>query len=277
MTAEVKRREDRAVQDGSILRLRSLSKTFEKSSIECLKDISLDVAPSEFLCIFGPNGCGKTTLLNLIAGFKPYFPPSAGEIRMNGDLVQGPSCERVMVFQEDSLFPWLTVEGNIEFGLKTKGVAKSLRREIAEHYIALMGVSDFRGAHPFELSGGMKQKVELARAFAVRPKVLLLDEPFAKVDAITRYSLQEELLRVSDLEKTTIILVTHSVQEAVFLGDRICVMTRRPGTILEQIAVELPEPRTLSDTVNEKRYSSLVSHLLGLSKGGGSVASRRIA
>jgi NitT/TauT family transport system ATP-binding protein len=256
---------NRAADDGSILQLNAISKVFEKSNVLSLKDITFSVKKNEFLCILGPNGCGKTTLLNMIAGFKPFFPPSQGDIRVDGQFIDGPGSDRVMVFQEESLFPWLTVRKNIEFGLKIKGVSKSERRAIADYYLKLMGVEDFKDKHPFELSGGMKQKTELARAFALKPKILLLDEPFAKVDAMTRYNLQEELLRVAELEKSTVLFVTHSVQEAVFLGESIYVMTKRPGTILEKINVNIPKPRKLSDTVGTAKFSSIVGHLLGLS------------
>jgi NitT/TauT family transport system ATP-binding protein len=259
----------RAGANGSMLTLRAVSKTFEKSNVHSLQNINLEIGRYEFLCILGPNGCGKTTLLNLVAGFKPYFPPTKGEIYIEGQLVNGPSSDRVMVFQEESLFPWLNVQDNIEFGLRIKGVPKPERRKISEHYLTLMGLEEFRDKHPFELSGGMKQKTELARAFALNPKILLLDEPFAKVDALTRYNLQEELLRVSELEKSTVIFVTHSVQEAVFLGDRICVMTKRPGKILELVKVEIPKPRKLPDTVNDKKFSRLISYLLSIAPEGG--------
>ena len=260
-----RKHENRAVDDGSILQLQAVSKVFEKSNVYSLKEISFSVKKNEFLCILGPNGCGKTTLLNLIAGFKPFFPPSQGDIRVDGQFIDGPGSDRVMVFQEESLFPWLTVRKNIEFGLKIKGVSKPERQAIADCYLKLMGVEEFKDKHPFELSGGMKQKTELARAFALKPKILLLDEPFAKVDAMTRYNLQEELLRVAELEKSTVIFVTHSVQEAVFLGDSIYVMTKRPGAILEKIDVNIPKPRTLSNTVGTTKFSALVGHLMGLS------------
>ena len=216
-----------------ILEARSLYKSFASSKVLALEDVNLKVKRREFLCILGPNGCGKTTLLNLIAGFKPYFPPSKGEILVNGEPIRGPSSDRAMVFQEQTLFPWLNVQDNIVFGLKIKGRPKAERRKVSKHYLKLMGLEEFRDKYPFQLSGGMKQKTELARALALKPKILLLDEPFAQVDALTRLSLQEELIRVSELEKRTSMFVTHSIQEAIFLGDRICVMTKRPGKIKE--------------------------------------------
>ena len=245
-----------------------MTKKFDGSDVFSLLNVNLSVKNHEFVCIIGPNGCGKTTLLNLIAGFQPYFPHTDGEIIVDGERIGGPGNDRVMVFQEDSLFPWLTVRDNIEFGLRINGVDRLEREEISRRYLKLMGVEEFGGMYPFSLSGGMKQKTELARAFAIKPKILLLDEPFAKVDAMTRYSLQEELLAASKIEKSTVIFVTHSVQEAVYLGDRVCVMTRRPGSILEEVYVDIPKPRSLSDTVTNEKFSKLISHLLNVSKKG---------
>jgi len=247
-----------------ILAVRSVSKTFQSSNIVALDEINLKAEKNEFLCILGPNGCGKTTLLNLIAGFKPYFPPTRGEILINGDPISGPGSDRVMVFQQDTLFPWLSVQDNIEFGLKIEGVPKSERHEVSEHYLKLMELEEFKHKHPFQLSGGMCRKTELARALALKPDILLLDEPFAQVDALTRLSLQEELLRVSQLEKRTTIHVTHSIQEAIFLGDRICVMTKRPGRIKEEVRVELPSPRKWANLLSERKFAGLHSHLVDL-------------
>jgi len=248
----------------SILTVSSVSKLFHSSKILALEDINMRVERSEFLCVLGPNGCGKTTLLNLLAGFKPYFPPTRGEILMNGSLIKGADCDRVMVFQEQTLFPWLTVQGNIEFGLKIRGVPKAERRQVSDHLLKLMELEEFKDKYPHQLSGGMNQKTELARALALKPEILLLDEPFAQVDAMTRLNLQEEMLRVSELEKTTTILVTHSIQEAIFLGDRIYVLTKRPGKIKEEVRVDLPKPRKWANLVNERRFAKLHSHLVGL-------------
>jgi NitT/TauT family transport system ATP-binding protein len=255
-------RKEFALVKGPILKVCSVSKMFKQSNILSLQDVNFEVNREEFLCVFGPNGCGKSTLLNLIAGFEPYFPPTIGEVHVNGTVTSGPSSDRAMVFQEESLFPWLDAQGNIEFGLKIMGVPKAERHKISEHYLKLMGLEEFRDKHPFELSGGMKQKTELARALALKPKILLLDEPFAQVDALTRLSLQEELLRVSELEKITVIFVTHSIQEALLLGDRICIMTKRPGKIKETVSVEFPKPRKMSDLINDKRFPSLRNHIV---------------
>jgi NitT/TauT family transport system ATP-binding protein len=252
------------VPKDEILVISSLSKKFDNSNVLAIQDLNLTLNRQEFLCVLGPNGCGKSTLLNLIAGFKPYFPPSKGEIYINGKKINGPSCERVMVSQEESLFPWLNVQDNIEFGLRIKGVSKADRRKVSEHYLKLMGLGDSYDKYPFQLSGGMKQKTELARALALKAEILFLDEPFAQVDAITRLNLQEELLRVSDIEKKAVIFVTHSIQEAIFLGDRICVMTKRPGKIKEEVKVEFPKPRKWADLVDDKRFTGLHSHLVSL-------------
>jgi len=247
-----------------ILEVCSVSKLFNSSKILAIDNVNLAVERSEFLCILGPNGCGKTTLLNLIAGFKPYFPPTKGEISMTGKQIKGPGSDRVMVFQEQTLFPWLNVQDNIEFGLKIKGVPKAEKRKVSEHYLKLMELEEFKDKYSFQLSGGMNQKVELARALALKPEILLLDEPFAQVDALTRLSLQEELLRVSELEKRTTIFVTHSIQEAIFLGDRICVMTKRPGKIKEEVKVEFPKPRKWANLSDDRRFARLHSRLLSL-------------
>jgi NitT/TauT family transport system ATP-binding protein len=250
------------VSTETIVEVTAVSKVFDSAKILALDNINLKVVRHEFLCVLGPNGCGKSTLLNLIAGFKPHFPPTKGEIRVNGSVVKGPNSDRAMVFQEDTLFPWLTVQGNIDFGLKIQDVPLSARRKITRHYLKLMGLEEFEDKYPFQLSGGMKQKTELARALALKPKILLLDEPFAQVDALTRLNLQEELLRVSELEKTTTIFVTHSIQEAVFLGDRICIMTPRPGRIKEEVRVEFPKPRKWTDLVNDRSFARLHGRLV---------------
>jgi len=247
-----------------ILEAHSVSKIFNPSKIFALDGIDLEVERYEFLCVLGPNGCGKTTLLNLIAGFKPFFPPTKGEILINGKPIRGPGSDRVMVFQEQSLFPWLSVRNNIEFGLRIKGVPKDERRGVSEYYLKLMVLEEFQDKYPFELSGGMKQKAELARALALKPEILLLDEPFAQVDALTRLSLQEELLRLSELEKRTTIFVTHSIQEAIFLGDRVCVMTKRPGKIKENVGIEFPKPRKWANLANERGFARLHSRLVSL-------------
>jgi NitT/TauT family transport system ATP-binding protein len=241
--------------------LRNVSKIFdaENGQREALAAIDLVVKPAEFLCIVGPSGCGKTTLLRMIAGLD-Y--PTSGEIILDGKRVTGPSPDRGMVFQEFSLFPWKTVLKNVEFGLEILEVEEKERRRIAGEYIELVGLQGFENSYPYELSGGMKQRVAIARALATNPSILLMDEPFGSVDAQTRNVLQEELLGIWARTKKTILFVTHSVDEAVYLADRILVMSTRPGRIIECMRVGLPRPRRrTSIEANELRERLLT--LLG--------------
>lgn len=222
------------------LTLRNVTRTFdaENGSREALENINLEVKPREFLCIVGPSGCGKTTLLRMIAGLD-Y--PTSGEIILDGTPVEGPSPDRGMVFQEFSLFPWRTVLKNVEFGLRIQG--KRDVKRTAERYIELVGLRGFEHSFPFQLSGGMKQRVAIARALATEPAILLMDEPFGSVDAQTRNVLQEELLEIWKRTKKTILFVTHSVDEAVYLADRVVVMSSRPGRILGVLPVDIERPR----------------------------------
>ncbi len=210
------------------------------NSLVVLQDLSFRVEEGEFLCIVGPNGCGKTTLLRLIAGLTQ---PTRGEIRLNGRPVQGPGPERGFVFQEYALFPWRSVRQNIEFGLEMRGLSPAARRRISQKYIELAGLSGFEDYRPQRLSGGMKQKVSIARVLANDPQVILMDEPFAALDCQTRNLMQEELLNIWEQDKKTILFVTHNVEEAVFLADRILVLTARPGRLYETITVDIPRPR----------------------------------
>ena len=205
-----------------------------------LGDVSLELADNEFVTIVGPSGCGKTTLMNILAGLET---PTSGRALLDGRPVTGPGPERGVIFQQYALFPWLTVRKNVEFGLKTKGVPRDERRRIAEHFIDLVGLSRFADALPKTLSGGMKQRVAIARAYAVNPSILLMDEPFGAVDALTRVRLQDQLLATWSQEKRTVVFITHDVDEAVFLANRVVVMAARPGRIVEVIDVDLPYPR----------------------------------
>jgi NitT/TauT family transport system ATP-binding protein len=205
-----------------------------------LGDVSLDLADNEFVTVVGPSGCGKTTLMNILAGLET---PTSGRALVDGKAVTGPGPERGVIFQQYALFPWLTVRKNVEFGLKTKGVARDERRRIAEHFIDLVGLTQFADALPKTLSGGMKQRVAIARAYAVNPSILLMDEPFGAVDALTRVRLQDQLLATWSQEKRTVVFITHDVDEAVFLANRVVVMAARPGRIVEIIDVDLPYPR----------------------------------
>lgn len=209
-----------------------------------LKDVNLEVKQGEFLAIVGPSGCGKSTFLDMVAGLAHQ---TSGEIYIDGKLITGPALDRGIVLQGYALFPWRTVRGNVEFGLEIKGVPKSKRQEISSQYIDLVGLIGFEDRLPYELSGGMRQRVAIARALAYDPEVLLMDEPFAAVDAQTREVLQDELLRIWEQTHKTIIFVTHSIDEAVFLADRVAVMSTNPGTIKEIIEIDLPRPRQDGD------------------------------
>jgi NitT/TauT family transport system ATP-binding protein len=209
-----------------------------------LYDVSFTVGDNEFFSIVGPSGCGKTTLLNLVAGFEQ---PTRGEVRLGAERISRPGWQRSVVFQEYALFPWFTVHDNIAYGLKRKGVPARQQREIVEHYIDLVGLHGFEQKYPQELSGGMRQRVSIARALAVNPAVLLMDEPFGALDAQTRDYMQDELLKIWQHERKTVIFVTHSIDEAIKLSDRILIMSRRPGRVQEIKEVDVPRPRDLTN------------------------------
>ena len=226
--------------DGNIkLQVRGLSKIYEDNGREvvALKDVDLEVKESEFVMIVGPSGCGKTSLINIIGGLDEA---SSGEVLLYGKAVNGPGADRGMVFQGYSLFPWLTVQKNVEFGLKMKKIPAAERTEHARKYISLVGLEGFEDALPRQLSGGMKQRVAIARTLANEPEVLLMDEPFGALDAQTRVVMQELLADISRRTGTTILFITHDIDEAVLLGDRIYVMSRRPGTVRDAITVDIP-------------------------------------
>ena len=206
-----------------------------------LNDINLQVADGEFVCLLGPSGCGKSTLLSTMAGF---LSPTSGSIKIDGEVVVGPDPRRIFVFQERGVFPWLTVEGNIEFGLFHLTAAE--RRQRVAHYIKMVGLEGFEKAYPPALSGGMKQRLEVARALAVNPDMLFLDEPFGALDSITRLIMRGELLRIWEAERKTIIFVTHDIDEAVQLADRVVVMSARPATIQQIVDIDIPHPRDIS-------------------------------
>ncbi|WNY27351.1 ABC transporter ATP-binding protein [Methanolapillus ohkumae] len=230
----------------------------EDSFVLAIRDIDLNVKDGEFVTILGPSGCGKTTLLRIIAGLETY---SDGEIILNGEKITGPSPKRGMVFQEYSLFPWKTVLENVMFGPLMQGAAKEEAKGKALPYIELVGLSDFANSYPYELSGGMKQRVAIARALANDPDIILMDEPFGALDAQTRNNLQKELLRIWQEEKKTILFVTHSVDEAVFLSDRIIILSGRPGTVKKEIPITIPRPRDRTRP-EENAIRNEVLHLL---------------
>jgi len=225
-----------------MLTIQGLEKSFpkDKEKLTAIQNFNLEVKDEEFVCVLGPSGCGKTTLLRIIAGLESK---TEGSIQLDGVEISGPGSDRGMVFQEFALFPWRTTRKNIEFGLEIRNVPSKERQEIAQKYIDLVGLKGFENSHPFELSGGMKQRVGIARALANDPKVLLMDEPFGALDAQTRNLMQKELLRIWKETKKTVIFITHSVDEACYLADRIVVMTARPGTIKEIFTIASERPR----------------------------------
>ncbi len=222
---------------------RNVRKTFtvRDSEFVALDDVSLDVGDGEFVTIVGPSGCGKSTLLTIAAGLTES---TTGSAYVDGKPVQGPDPDRGVIFQQYALFPWLTVRKNVEFGPSLKRVPRARRRQIAQHFIDLVGLTDFADALPKMLSGGMKQRAALARAYAADPKVLLMDEPFGAIDALTRVRLQEQLLETWGNDRRTVLFITHDVDEAVFLANRVVVMASRPGRIRDVVEIDLPYPRT---------------------------------
>ncbi|NJC21500.1 NitT/TauT family transport system ATP-binding protein [Arthrobacter pigmenti] len=233
---------DSGIVDAKIS-VRSVTKTFSLKSEEfvALDRVSLDIADNEFITVVGPSGCGKSTLMNILAGLETC---TSGEAIVDGRAVSGPGPDRGVIFQQYALFPWLTVRQNVEFGLKTARVPAAERRKRAQHFIQMVGLEQFADALPKMLSGGMKQRCAIARAYAVDPSILLMDEPFGALDALTRVKLQEQLLDTWSQEKRTVMFITHDVDEAVFLANRVIVMAARPGRIFDIIDVDLPYPRT---------------------------------
>jgi len=215
-------------------------KSKDRDPVTALRDFNLEVGKGEFVSIVGPSGCGKSTFLNLLLGL---IKPDSGEMKLDGAPITGPGQERAMVFQEFGLLPWRTVRANVELGLELKGTSALQRAERATELIKLVGLKDFERHYPHELSGGMKQRVGLARALATEPQVLLMDEPFAALDAQTRDLMQTELLEIWERTKKTVLFVTHSIEEAAYLSDRVIVMTARPGRAKETLKIHLPRPR----------------------------------
>lgn len=229
----------------NILKIENLNKEFniDKGTVKVLRDISLDIGKNEFISIVGASGCGKSTLLRIIGGLEREFQ---GNLYSKGNKINKPGLDRGIVFQEDRLFPWLTIEKNVEFGLPEK-IPAAEKKEVVSKYLKLVGLENFENAYPHQLSGGMKQRVSIARGLVNNPDILLLDEPFGALDAFTRMNMQKEVLNIWEKEKTTMILVTHDIDEAIFLADRVVVMSSRPGTIKKIIKVDLPRPRIRSN------------------------------
>ncbi|MBP1852983.1 ABC transporter ATP-binding protein [Rhizobium halophytocola] len=221
----------------------NVSKVFDLGATRftALESLSLDIEDGEFITVVGPSGCGKSTAMNIAGGLTG---PTSGKVTVDGVEVRGPSPERGVIFQQYALFPWLTVRENVEFGLKIAGHPKTERRRISDHFIELVGLTHFAESLPKTLSGGMKQRCAIARAYAVNPKILLMDEPFGALDALTRVQLQDQLLAMWSKERRTVVFITHDVDEAVFLASRVIVMAARPGRLHKIIPVELPYPRT---------------------------------
>ena len=231
-----------------ILDCKNVSKEFlsydGKEMNQVLDNISFQVEENEFLVLFGPGQCGKTTLLNVLAGLEM---PTGGEVLFEGKPVTGPNPKRGVVYQRIALFPWLTVMGNVEFGPKVQGMQKKEREELARHYIDLVGLSGFEKSYPSQLSGGMRQRVGIARAYCNNPDVLLLDEPFGHLDAQTRYMMEEEIQRIWQKEKRTVVFVTNNIEEALYLADRIILLRNCPSSIKQEYNITLPHPRSYVD------------------------------
>lgn len=245
------------------LQLENLSKTYfdpyRGTQFTAVKDVSLRVEEGDFVAVVGPSGCGKSTILNMIAGFVPI---TSGRILVDGREVKGPGPDRGVVFQSFALFPWKTVAENVTFGPKMRGVGKAERQKIAEEYLALAGLSHAADRYPNELSGGMQQRVGVVRALANNPDVLLMDEPFASVDAQTRMTLQEELTRIWEERRPTVVFITHDVSEAVFLANKVVVLSK--GNVLQEVDVPLRRPRSWDGLVEDEQFKSLSNQVLQL-------------
>ena len=243
------------------LSLRGVTRTFDGeggTQLLAIDNVDLQVRAGEFLCLVGPSGCGKSTLLYMMAGLTR---PSTGEVWMDSHRVDGPGTDRILIFQDLGLFPWLTVSKNVEFGLKIKGVPKNERVDRAMEYLRLVHLLKFKDSYIHQLSGGMRQRVALARALATDPEVLLMDEPFAALDAQTRDLLHDELERIWSETRRTIIFVTHNVREAVRLGDRVVLLTYRPGRVKREFPVDLPRPRQMEDATLAERAGEILVEL----------------
>ena len=247
-----------------MVEVQQISKTFQKlvkdkpMEVKALAEVDFSIRENEFVSIIGPSGCGKTTLLRIIDGL---IPCDGGQVIINGKKVTAPGPDRAVVFQTFALLPWRTVLANVEFSLELRQVSKEERTRIARTYLERMGLSEFEDHFPHELSGGMQQRAGLARALAVNPLILLMDEPFGSVDAQTRQLLQEELLELWQREKKTVIFVTHSMDEAVYLSDRVVIMSPRPGRVAEILNVPLPRPRTDNDVRRSREFVELTNYI----------------
>jgi len=244
--------------DGTKIVVDHASKLFLEGTVVAFRNVELNVKSNEVLCIVGPSGCGKTTLLRCIGGL---LAPSAGQVLIDGQTVSSPCPGVAIVFQHFGLLPWKTVVDNVAFGLKIAGISRQQLAERVEHYTRLVGLAGFEDHYPYQLSGGMQQRVGLARALATHPEILLMDEPFASVDAQTRELLQEELLRLHERERKTMVFITHSIDEALVLGDRVAVMATRPGRVKEVLTVNFARPRDPAAVRAEPRYTEMRNHI----------------
>jgi NitT/TauT family transport system ATP-binding protein len=240
------------------IRVAAATRTFLDGAVVAFQDLDLEIRANESLCVVGPSGCGKTTLLRCLAGL---IQPSEGTVFLDDQPVRKPSPDVAMVFQHFGLFPWKTVLENVAYGLKLRGVSKSRWPELVDPYLQLVGLGSCAGMYPYQLSGGMQQRAGLARALVLNPQVLLMDEPFGSLDAQTRELLQEELARILEREQRTMVFITHSIDEAIVLGDRIVVMSTRPGRVREILQVDLPRPRDLQASRRSQRYAELRQHI----------------
>lgn len=231
-----------------------------REAFEAVQGLDCQIEPGQFVCILGPSGCGKSTLLGALAG---HLNASTGSLKVDGSAVAGPSPQRGMVFQHHTLFPWRTVRDNVAFGLKMRGVGKAERYRAADEILKLVGLEGFAERWPDQLSGGMQQRVEIARVLVNRPRLLLMDEPFGALDALTRLNMQELLLDIWTRIRTTVVFVTHDIDEALFLADRLLVMSARPGRIIEDLRLDFPRPRT-SELVTSPEFARLKRHCLDL-------------
>lgn len=254
----VERPSDAAVAKVGLSEICLSYRTQTGERLVALDNINLEVRAGEFLCVVGPSGCGKSTLLHLIAGLHQQ---SSGEILIDGQRIEGPGTDRILIFQDHGLFPWLTVGQNVEFGMKMKGIPKDKRQEKMRHYLRLVHLAKFEKSYIHQLSGGMRQRVAIARALATEPDVLLMDEPFAALDAQTRDLLHDELERIWSESGRTIIFVTHNVREAVRLADRVVLLTFRPGRVKDEFPVELPRPRQLEDPTVARTAREILDEL----------------
>ncbi|QBD78208.1 ABC transporter ATP-binding protein [Ktedonosporobacter rubrisoli] len=253
-------RHNKSAEGGIPLQIRGVEKTFSQRGrlVAALSTIDLDIAAGEFVCILGPSGCGKSTLLSIIAGLEEA---SGGTVQADGKVVQGPGTDRILLFQEAALFPWLDVQGNVEFGLRQVGIGARERARIAHQYIELVHLKGFEHSYAHQLSGGMRQRAAIARALAIDPAVLLMDEPFGALDALTRDRLHTELEAIWSTTRKTVVFVTHNVREAVALGDRVLVFSPRPGRIVHEFHIDFPRPRSLENHLLVDKAAEILSVL----------------